>query len=161
MENITIRPIKQEDNAAVAQLIRDVLIEHNVPKVGTAYADPQLDCMFETYNVPRASYFVIQKGDRLIGGAGISQLQNESETICELQKMYFLPEARGLGLGTAMMEKCLSAAKSFGYEKCYLETMPYMEAAQKLYKKSGFGYICAPMGNTGHVACPVWMIKDL
>ncbi|RZJ27333.1 MAG: GNAT family N-acetyltransferase, partial [Flavobacterium sp.] len=50
MENITIRPIKQEDNAAVAQLVRDVLIEHNVPKVGTAYADPQLDCMFETYN---------------------------------------------------------------------------------------------------------------
>lgn len=156
-----IRPIKKEDNQAVGKLIREVLIEHNVPKVGTAYADPQLDCMFETYSRPRAVYFVVEKDGQLIGGAGISQLQNEDESVCELQKMYFLPKTRGLGLGTEMMEKCLSAAKNFGYEKCYLETMPYMEAAQKLYKKSGFCYVCAPMGNTGHVACPVWMLKDL
>jgi len=44
--------------------------------------------------------------------------------------MYFLPEARGLGLGAKMMERCLQSAKDFGYEKCYLETMPYMEDAQ-------------------------------
>ena len=75
--------------------------------------------------------------------------------------MYFLPQARGQGAGAKMMERCLEAAKNFDYEKCYLETMPNMLAAQNLYKKSGFGYICAPMGNTGHNACPVWMLKDL
>jgi putative acetyltransferase len=157
----TIRQITSQDNAAIAKVIREVLVAHNVPKVGTAYADPQLDCMFETYSQPRAAYFVVETDGKIVGGAGVSQLQNESATICELQKMYFLPEARGLGLGAAMMEKCLTAATGFGYKKCYLETMPYMEAAQKLYKKSGFDYICAPMGNTGHNACPVWMIRDL
>jgi putative acetyltransferase len=161
MEDFNIRLIAKDDDAAIAKVIRDVLVAHNVPKVGTAYADPQLDCMFETYNQPRAAYFVLEHRGKIIGGAGISQLQNESSDICELQKMYFLPEARGFGLGSAMMEKCLSAAKNFGYQKCYLETMPYMEAAQKLYKKTGFDYICAPMGNTGHNACPVWMIKEL
>lgn len=161
MAGFTIRPIQQTDNSAIAKVIRDVLIEHNVPKVGTAYADPQLDAMFEAYDKKRAVYFVVEQDGKIIGGAGIDQLQNESESICELQKMYFLSEARGLGLGTAMMEKCLSAAKDFGYQKCYLETMPYMEAAQKLYLKSGFGYISAPMGCTGHNACPVWMIKEL
>ncbi|GAW89962.1 histone acetyltransferase HPA2-related acetyltransferase [Flavobacterium psychrophilum] len=75
--------------------------------------------------------------------------------------MYFLPEARGLGIGLQLMNKCLTIAKNFGYEKCYLETMPYMEAAQKLYKKVGFEYLCEPMGNTGHTSCPVWMIKHL
>lgn len=156
-----IRPITPQDNAAVAALIRQVLEEHNVPKVGTAYADPQLDCMFETYNVPRSVYFVVEVAGEVLGGAGISRLANEDESICELQKMYFLQQARGHGLGSAMIEKCLDAAKSFGYLKCYLETMPYMKAAQQLYLKSGFGYICSPMGNTGHTACPVWMIKDL
>lgn len=159
--DFTIRAILRQDDPAIGQLIRRVLEDHNVPKVGTAYADPQLDCMFEAYSQPRSAYFVIEKDGKLFGGAGIAQLQNEADTICELQKMYFLPEIRGLGLGTQMMEKCLQSAKEFGYTLCYLETMPYMEAAQKLYRKSGFDYIDAPMGCTGHVACPVWMTKAL
>lgn len=158
---ITIRPIQQADNEIIAVVIRSVLIEHDVPKVGTAYADVSLDRMFETYSAPRSSYFVVEKEGKIIGGAGISQLENESETICELQKMYFLPEARGLGVGSEMMEKCLTFAQSVGFENCYLETMPYMHAAQKLYLKFGFHYIDAPMGCTGHTSCPVWMLKEL
>lgn len=161
MNNLIIRKIQPEDNAAVARVIRNVLIEYKVPKVGTAYADPQLDFMFEAYDVPRATYFVIEHNGTIIGGAGINQLENEADTLCELQKMYFLAEARGLGLGTQMMEQCLQAARDFGYEKCYLETMPYMLDAQKLYQKTGFQYLSEPMGNTGHTSCPVWMLKDL
>ena len=158
---ITIRPIQEADNEMIATVIRSVLIEHDVPKVGTAYADVSLDRMFETYSSPRSCYFVVEKDGKIIGGAGISQLENESETICELQKMYFLSEARGLGLGSEMMEKCLTFAQSVGFEKCYLETMPYMHSAQKLYLKFGFHYIDAPMGCTGHTSCPVWMLKEL
>lgn len=161
MNAIIIREIQLEDNREIAQVIRDVLIEHNVPKVGTAYADPQLDFMYEAYDNAKSVYFIVENNFRIIGGAGISQLENESPDVCELQKMYFLPETRGLGLGNQMMEKCLAKAKEFGYKKCYLETMPYMEAAQKLYLKSGFEYISSPMGNTGHTSCPVWMIKEL
>ncbi|HEX8270730.1 MAG TPA: GNAT family N-acetyltransferase [Flavobacterium sp.] len=158
---IEIRKIRQQDNAAVAQVIRDVLIEHNVPKVGTAYADPELDTMFEAYTRPRTVYFVLEKEGRIIGGAGVAPLQNGDEDVCELQKMYFLDEARGLGYGTLMMQKCLAEAKDLGFKNCYLETMPYMEMAQKLYLKSGFSYIGEPMGSTGHTSCPVWMLKDL
>ena len=161
MNAIVIRPIQKQDNAQIAAVIRKVLIELNVPKVGTAYADPQLDSMFETYDNPRAIYYVIEKESIIVGGCGVSQLENEAESICELQKMYFLPEIRGLGLGIQMIQKCIQSAQEFGFKKCYLETMPYMEAAQQLYKKVGFDYICAPMGNTGHVSCPVWMLKEL
>lgn len=161
MNAITIREIQKTDNVAIAKVIRDVLIEHNVPKVGTAYADPSLDYMFENYSVSKSMYFVVEKGGKIIGGAGIAKLENGPDGICELQKMYFLSEARGLGLGVKMMEKCLERAKQFGYEKCYLETMTYMIDAQKLYKKSGFEYLEKPLGDTGHNACPVWMLKVL
>ena len=161
MNTIIIRPIQIQDNPQVAAVIRAVLIEHNVPKVGTAYADPQLDCMFQTYQHSNSIYYVVEKDSRIIGGAGISPLANGDSDTCELQKMYFLSETRGLGIGTQMMEKCLQSATDFGFKKCYLETMPYMVAAQKLYKKSGFDYICSPMGNTGHTSCPVWMLKEL
>ena len=161
MNNIIIREIQQKDNQAIAKIVRDVLMEMGAPKVGTAYADPQLDFLFETYQNVKTKYFIVENNGVVIGGAGIAPLENEKETICELQKMYFLPEARGLGIGSQLMGKCLDIAQDFGYEKCYLETMPYMEAAQKLYKKSGFEYLCEPMGNTGHTSCPVWMIKQL
>jgi putative acetyltransferase len=156
-----IRPIQQKDNLQIAAVIRNVLIEFNVPKVGTAFSDPQLDCLFETYRKPDAIYFVIENGSKIIGGAGIMQLENESQKICELQKMYFLPESRSLGLGIETIELCLKKAVEFGFEKCYLETMPNMFAAQKLYQKVGFEFLQNPMGNTGHTNCPVWMIKNL
>ena len=158
---MVIRKIQQKDNAAVAEIIRTVLIEMGAPKVGTTYADPNLDTMFETYQNPNAVYFVVEHEGKIIGGSGIQQLDNGEETICELQKMYFMPEARGLGVGSKMMELCLQKAKDFGFKKCYLETMPFMIDAQKLYKKSGFYNINGPMGNTGHSYCSVWMLKDL
>ncbi len=156
-----IREIQQQDNIQVAKVVRTVLEEFNVPKVGTAYADPELDLMYEAYQKPRSAYFVVENEGKIIGVAGISPLANGKEDVCELQKMYFLPETRGLGLGGKMMETCLAKAKEFGFKQCYLETMPYMEAAQKLYKKSGFEYLDEPMGCTGHSACPVWMIKNI
>lgn len=161
MESFNIRKIKKEDNQAVAQLIRAVFDELNIPKIGTAYEDPYLDLMFEEYNKSKSVYYVVEKNGKIIGSAGIAPLENEAETICELQKMYFLPETRGLGIGSKMMAICLESAKDFGFKKCYLETMPFMHDAQKLYKKVGFEYICSPMGSTGHTSCPVWMLKDL
>lgn len=161
MEKYHIRKIKKEDNPAVAQLIRAVFDEMNIPKVGTAYEDAYLDLMFEEYSKPKSVYYVVEKEGRIIGSAGVAPLENEAETICELQKMYFLPETRGLGIGSEMMAKCLESAKDFGFEECYLETMPFMLDAQKLYKKVGFEYLESPMGSTGHSSCPIWMLKKL
>ena len=75
--------------------------------------------------------------------------------------MYFLSEARGKGLGKQMIKKCLDFAKASNFEKCYIETMPNMQDAQKLYVKTGFEYLDTAMGNTGHTSCPIWMLKSL
>lgn len=156
-----IREIQKEDNLQIANVIREVFISDGYPKTGTAFADRQLDFMFESYDKPRSSYFVVEQDGKIIGGAGVSQLENSNENICELQKMYFLKEARGKGLGLQMIEKCIDKATEFGYEQCYLETLSEMLVAQNLYKKVGFEYLCSPMGNTGHSTCSVWMIKSL
>ena len=156
-----IREIRAEDNPEIAKLIRSVLIEMGMPKVGTAYADKALDHMFEQYDRPGSVYFLLVEGERIIGSAGIAPLDNYEGNVCELQKMYFLEGARGRGLGSQMMDACLTKAREFGYDKVYIETMPNMKAAQKLYVKSGFEYIDAPMGDTGHYSCQVWMLKKL
>lgn len=161
MSKPIIRPITKADNPQIAAVIRKVLVDLGVPKVGTAYADTALDMMYETYDVPLATYFVVEDAGRIIGGAGVAQLENYDGPVCELQKMYFLDEARGKGIGSAMMTRCLDEGRSFGFTQCYLETMPYMNAAQKLYQRTGFDYIDGPMGDTGHFSCPVHMLIDL
>jgi putative acetyltransferase len=161
MESVKIREIQKKDNSAIAAIVRDVLMEMGAPKVGTAYADPYLDSLFEVYAIPKAVYFVIEINDKIIGGAGVMQLENSNENICELQKMYLLPEGRGLGFGKQLIDKCIEKATEFGFQSCYIETMTYMEDAQKLYKKVGFHYLDKPLGNTGHSSCPVWMLKKL
>lgn len=159
--NYIIRELQLKDNEQIAKVIRKVLIEFGVPKVGTAYEDTALDMMFETYNNLKSTYFVVKKNGELLGGAGIMQLKKSNENICELQKMYFAPDARGLGLGSKMIKTCLKKAKDLGYEKCYLESLPYMKGARKLYEKTGFISLEKPMGNTGHFSCNMWMIKSL
>ncbi|TRO67015.1 GNAT family N-acetyltransferase [Christiangramia sabulilitoris] len=161
MNTWKIREIKPEDNQQVKELIRKVLVEMGVPKVGTAYEDKALDDMTQTYTGERQAYFVVEENSKIIGGAGIAPLAGLEKKICELQKMYFLPIARGRGLGKAMIARCLEFAKNNGFEKCYIETLPYMENARKLYDKNGFKVIDQPMGNTGHYNCTVFMIKDL
>ncbi len=161
MNTPIIRLIEKKDNPQIAKVIRSVLEDFNVPKVGTAYADVSLDSMFENYQKPNAVYFVVEENDKIIGGAGVAKLDNFEGNVCELQKMYFLPEARGRGVGSQMMEFCLAKARELGFEKIYLETMEYMTHAQKLYKQSGFEYIDSAMGDTGHYSCPVHMIKTL
>ena len=96
MENYSIRKIIKGDNQAVAALIRAVFDELDIPKVGTAYEDPYLDLMFEEYNKPKSIYYVVEKDGIVVGSAGIAPPTNEAVSMCELQKMYFLPETHGI-----------------------------------------------------------------
>jgi putative acetyltransferase len=161
MSTANIRPILKKDIQPIAELIRSVLVEFGVPKIGTAYEDKSLDNLYAYYQKPRAYYFVIENNGAILGGGGVAQLENFDGNICELQKMYFHPDIRGRGLGKEMIELCLDKAIKFRYDHCYLETMTYMRTAQKIYQKYGFNYIEGPMGNTGHYSCPVHMLKDL
>jgi putative acetyltransferase len=155
-----IIPISPEFDDAIAKLIRCVLVELGVPKVGTAYEDKALDALSKYYEAENENYFLLFYKNQLVGGTGIGMADRE-KSICELQKMYFLPEARGKGWGKLMMQKCLDFAEKAGYKQCYIETLPYMKDAQKLYVSVGFRYIDYRVGNTGHYSCDVWMLKDL
>ena len=160
-KDFIIREIQSKDNAQMAIVIREVLLEMGAPKVGTAYEDAATDKMFENFDKPTSFYYVVEHKNKVVGGVGIAQLDNFEGTTCELQKMYFLPVTRGKGLGFKLIETCLEKAKSLNYTHCYLETMPYMNAAKALYKKSGFTNLDKPIGNTGHYSCNVWMLKKL
>jgi putative acetyltransferase len=159
---IEIRAISPADNFAIAALIRRVMPEFGAGGPGFAIHDPEVDSMYETYTRARSSYFVLIEDDGVVvGGGGIAPLLDADPGVCELRKMYFLPEARGLGFGQELMDLCLLSARGFGFKTCYLETLASMSNAGKLYLKNGFRRLDKPLGNTGHFSCDNWLLKDL
>ena len=157
----SIRPIQADDDAAMAAVIRTVMSEFGACGSGFAISDPEVDWMSRAYSAPRSAYFVIERDGVVLGGGGVAQLEGGDAGTCELRKMYFLPEARGLGAGAAMMARCLDAARVFGFSRCYLETLTGMDAAMRLYERSGFRRIDGPMGATGHGGCNTFYLLDL
>ena len=158
---IDIREIQEKDNHKIKQVLISVMTEFGVPDHGTALQDDELDNMSNAYNENNSIYYVVLADNIICGGAGISKLKGTNKNICELQKMYFLPNIRGKGIGSNLITKCLDFAKKSQYNLCYIETMYNMIDAQNLYKKNGFVYIDHPMGDTGHSSCPVWMTLKL
>jgi putative acetyltransferase len=157
----SIRLIETKDDAAVASIIRQVMPEYGAVGDGFAINDPEVDWMSRAYTDNRSAYYVVQINGVVKGGGGIAPLAGGDGDTCELRKMYFLPECRGLGAGTALMAKCLQAARYFGYKKCYLETLDNMHEAQKLYERSGFKKQCGAMGDTGHGGCNTFYVLEL
>ncbi len=158
---IVIRPVEIADQSAVAGVIRAVMPEFGADGPGFAIHDPEVDHMAVAYARPGTAYFVLERDGRVLGGGGVAPLDGGPEGICELRKMYFLPEARGQGWGEALMRRCLDAARDLGYRKCYLETLTGMDAAMRLYARMGFQPICQALGATGHGGCDRFYMLDL
>jgi putative acetyltransferase len=148
-----IRKVQQKDNPQVASIIRTVMPEFGASGEGFAIHDQEVDDIHKAYTHPKAAYFVCEENGKIVGGGGVAPLQGSDGTICELKKMYFLPEGRGKGRGQKVLSTCLKAAKEIGFESCYLETFNTMKDAMKLYEKNGFSKIPGPLGNTGHFSC--------
>ena len=160
-KSVNIRNILQSDNAALAKIVKDTMAEFGVNCPNTVYYDPTTNALFELFQKERAVYNVAELNNEIVGGAGIYPTDALPEDTCELVKMYLVPKARGLGLGRILIEKCLQQAKDLGYKKIYLESMPELRQALKVYEKFGFKYLKGPMGNSGHTGCDLWMIKKL
>lgn len=156
-----LRPIETRDDAAVARIIRTVMPEFGATGSGFAINDPEVDWMSQAYAAPRCAYFVVEREGVVIGGGGVAPLVGGDDGTCELRKMYFLHRGRGIGAGAALMERCLQAARGFGFQQCYLETLRGMDAAMRLYERTGFRRIDAPMGATGHGGCNTFYLLSL
>ena len=140
----TMRRITEQDNPAIAAVIRTVSAEYGLTAdKGYTVADPN------------------EQDGQVVGGGGIAPLLCSEPDICERQKMYFLPTIRGQGLAKKLALVALEHARSQGFKRCYLETTAFLKEAIGLYEHLGFEHIDAPLGCTGHVDCEVRMLKSL
>jgi len=153
MLELTLRPIRPEDDPEIAAIIRTVMPEFGAVGDGYAIQDPEVDFMSRAYSGARSAYFVVEQAGRVVGGGGVGALAGGDETVCELRKMYFLSEVRGTGMGEKLLQRCIEEARRMGYQTMYLETLTGMKAAQRLYRRMSFERLTSRMGSTGHHGC--------
>jgi putative acetyltransferase len=162
MENaINYRKIEEKDNVKVAKLIRDALIEHELNQPGTVYFDPTTDALFELFQIANSCYFIAENSSKILGACGIFPTEGLPENHIELVKFYVHADFRGKSIGKKLMELSLDEAKKSGFKKVYLESLPELKKAVGMYERFGFKHIPKRLGNSGHFACNILMLKEL
>jgi putative acetyltransferase len=161
-----LRLIQTQDNPAMQAIIREVLIEMGILQSDyLGDAQSELHALSETYQQEGSAFWVLEEPDteRVLGGGGYARLAGTvpEDGICEIQKMYFSPDAQGKGLGKRLLTLILDTARAAGYRTAYLETLPEMAAAVSLYEKLGFIKRTSPLGDTGHACCNQFYEKRL
>lgn len=158
-EEPAIRPIRPEDNAALADLVRASLQSYGLDIPGTAYFDPSLEALSRAYGQAGREYLVLTTGGRPVGGGGFAGIDLFPDC-CELQKLYLAEEFRGLGLGHRLLREIEARAFASGYRQIYLETHSLLREALALYARCGYRRIPRPEAVV-HSAMDCFMLKKL
>ncbi len=147
---VTFRASTPRDDAGIAHVIRTVLAGLDMAREGTAYFEPQTDCIHETYAAVDGFYLVVEQQGQICGGGGIYPHSSE---LCELKNMYFLNEIRGGGHGRRLMNMLLRFAQERAFKEIFLETNSDWKAALHLYQQFGFVPSQPPDFYGCHVVC--------
>ena len=85
----------------------------------------------------RVTFVSCQDGDTVLGVAAIKELDARH---AEIKSMHTAAEARGRGVGRALLSHLLDTARTRGYRLVSLETgtTPGFAAARALYESAGF-----------------------
>jgi DNA-binding MarR family transcriptional regulator/N-acetylglutamate synthase-like GNAT family acetyltransferase len=87
------------------------------------------------YDPKRERCWIAEKGQDAVG---CIFLVKKTKTLAQLRLLFVEPSARGLGLGTLLVNECVRFASEAGYRKIVLWTQSELYAARHIYKKAGF-----------------------
>ena len=134
MANIDIARAGDADIATVRELLEEYAAALSVD-LGFQQFGRELTELPGDYAPPGGALFVARRGAEPIGCVALRSLD---ERTCELKRLYVRPRARGGGTGRALTEAALAEARRLGNRRVLLDTLPGMDAAQRLYVELGF-----------------------
>ncbi len=134
---IQIRVLDSNDTAAlehVRQFFRNYAAWLGRDLSFQGFAD-EMASLPGAYSDPHGRLFYAEIDGRPAGCVGIRRF---SEGVCEMKRLYVEPELRGQGIGRDLALAAIKAARSIGYQRIMLDTLPAMRIAVKLYRELGF-----------------------
>jgi GNAT superfamily N-acetyltransferase len=94
---------------------------------------------------PRGAYVIVREDGRAVAGGGIRRLERG---VCEIKRMFVVPEARGRGHGRRLLEALERVARDLGYRFARLDTAQSMTTALAMYRSAGYRPIPDYNGNS-------------
>lgn len=135
MSAFQFREAVAEDSSAIRAVVFDVLSEYDLAPDRDG-ADADLEDVVASYGQRGGSFRVlVSPAGAIVGCGGLYPIDRGE---AEIRKMYFLPEARGRGLGRQLLQDLVDCARERGFERIVLETASVLDEAISLYRKNGF-----------------------
>ncbi|MCK8485181.1 GNAT family N-acetyltransferase [Aliiroseovarius sp. S2029] len=148
---IDVTPGDPRDPGATALLKQShALMEELFPPEDNFFLDIDQLC------VPEISFFVAREGEQVLGTGALA----DKGSYGEVKSMFVAPDARGKGVGEAMLARIEKTARQKGLAALKLETGNVLHAAHRLYQRAGFR-ICAPFGDYPEANSSIFMEKTL
>ena len=167
---LLIRPAETAADFAALQTMRDRMATWDMAMTEQAGLDPMdtfnafyttgAEALRAAYGCPGTCILLASLDGQAIGSAGYSPLeQDRAGTTAEVEKFYVADEARGKGVGRALLLDVLARMPATGYRRACLETVTFMTAAVTLYRAHGFA-ACAPFRPAPPGLDPVTLFMD-
>jgi putative acetyltransferase len=111
--------------------------------------EEEMQSFDQHFTLPSGLFFVAEGERELAGCAG---LLRHSDQVAEVKRLYVRPAWRGLALGEKLVVPVIDKARSLGFEKLVLDSVPQTAFAQRLYERLGFtdttAYYANPVAGT-------------
>jgi len=132
-----------EDRAPIARLMREYV---EALEADISFQDFESECagLLGKYARPEGVVLVAWRADDAVGIVAYRPLERR---ICEMKRLHVLPRFRGTGLGRLLVAELVRDARSHGYRRMVLDTLPSMRTAQGVYSSLGFQPIPAYYDN--------------
>ncbi len=153
-DRLELREATNADCAAIWALISGVLGEYAINTDPTT-TDKDLSDIESNYTNSGGAFFVLLDADNVIGTVAICR---DSDTICELCRMYLATNYRRRGLGRLLFSRATETAIRRGFREMRLETAAVLVEAIALYESAGFTAI---EGTPAGKNCNLIMAKRL
>jgi putative acetyltransferase len=141
-----IRAIEPKDDLILRVIVRDGIRFCDALGAGSSLSVDEKNPLSLLYSAPRSAYFVAEKRDTVVGGAGIGPLACDFAHIAELQRFVLLPMSGSLPTGRQLLDQCLDAADRFGFRLCYCELNSAQATMRELLERAGFKPAGKPLG---------------
>jgi len=91
------------------------------------------------FDPAKEASFIAEKDGEVVGSVFL--FRGDEEGVAKLRLLYVEPDTRGLGIGWALVEACVTAARKRGYRQMVLWTQNCLHSARKIYQAAGFALV--------------------